>query len=295
MPLKPTPGNHIADVADIRKITEFISLLPEDLKSRMQVLEPSFLENCLSERLLFNQLTTLEQYICLLKDSPVESTILKEKLDITFSKFFRNPFSYCIIEKMVLPLLFSQNTLLLNQGLRFWSAGCGKGEEAYSLAILLEEYLQTASSDHKYLIIATDLRGKCRNTGDNYGFTESDVENISLGRLKHFFRTEGGKYFPAEAVRKKVVFSEHDLLDSTCYCPPISIYGSFHLIFCSNVLIYYSNENRKKILKKLMTCLLPGGFLVSDSSERGLFLAEGFQEVIQGSAVFKNTAGIAGK
>ena len=90
------------------------------------------------------------------------------------------------------------------------------------------------------------------------------------------------------ALKDRVSFSVHDLLDDGSSCPPASIYGEFDLVFCSNVLFYYRPELRQSILNKLRSCLRPDGYLVTGEAERDVVArVGGFRGVVPATTVYK--------
>jgi chemotaxis protein methyltransferase CheR len=143
--------------------------------------------------------------------------------------------------------------------LRAWCAGCATGQEPYSLAMTLTDGMGFRVRCRPK-ILATDISEECIRTAQQGAIDPEAVDNFPKGYLKRFTRTEAGKRRVSEAVRKSCTFRTHNLME-------IPYPGSFHLILCRNVLIYFSPEARRTVLDRLAEALLPDGVLVLGYSE----------------------------
>ncbi len=170
------------------------------------------------------------------------------------------------------PFDFFYNTLLPDwnadvhfehRPIRIWSAACSSGQEPYSLAMLLEEYSEKHKFSKRAEIVATDLSSQIL---DHAKLGEYD--NLSMGRglsqqrLNKFFTSSCQKRWTVvQPVRRHIKFQPINLLESYANL------GRFDIIFCRNVLIYFTKETKNDILSRMHQCLNPGGFLCLGSSE----------------------------
>lgn len=196
-------------------------------------------------------------YIERLKNDAAEGDALLEALSIHVSQFFRNPATFLVLERQVLPALIERVRRSGRQELRLWSAGCAGGEEPYSLALLLAEL---APAGLEVVIEATDLSPAVLERARTGLFDPQRLIEMPPGVLDRYFRAEGGRYRLDETIRRMVRFSQHDLLLARPY-PRVD------LILCRNVLIYFSREEQDQILQRFAQALVPGGILVLGRAE----------------------------
>jgi chemotaxis methyl-accepting protein methylase len=171
--------------------------------------------------------------------------------------------------------------------LRIWSAACAAGQEAYSLAILLEELKSDYGNRFSYRIFATDQDESQVNAARNGQYHAVALNNLSLKRVGQWFTRKGETYTVKAELKKNMDFSVFDLFSENLSSPPGSIFGDFDLVFCANLLFYYKKEYRKIILEKTGKSLAAGGFLVLGEVEREILLNYGYKEVFPHSAVFR--------
>ncbi len=228
--------------------------------------DPSFFRATLERRSDDLGLADSSAYPECLKDDPEEAARLDEALRISYSRFFRDPLSFAMLECRVLPELLARKP----EGgeIRVWSAGCASGQEAYSIAILLDEAIRTSRKSLRYHIFATDANEACVASAREGLFTPDDLKDVKLGQLETCFDRVGGAYSVVPRLRQYIDFSVHDLLDRTATHPPDSIYGDFDVVFCSNVLYYYRNVFRTLILERLSRSLSASGVLFTDATEK---------------------------
>lgn len=202
-----------------------------------------------------------------LHNNPEEIDNLIDALTITVSNFFRNPFTFEFIEKQIIPSIIFSKTKLNEHSLRIWSAGCATGEEPYSMAILLREYLTHESVNFALSIFATDLDKKNLIQAKKGIFDAASMQEVKLKILNKYFKLESDLYKLQPAIKQMVNFSQYNLLNEENYAPPESVFGNFDIILCRNVLIYYQAHYQEKIFNKLYRSLSPGGYLVLGEAE----------------------------
>lgn len=196
-------------------------------------------------------------YIARLQGDEAEVDALLEALSIHVSQFFRNPSTFLVLERQVLPALIARVTASGRRALRLWSAGCAGGEEPYSLALLLAEL---APADMAVEIAASDVSPAVLERAQCGLFESPRLAEVPPGVLERYFQPEGGQYRLAGQIRNQVSFFQHDLLSADPY-PRVD------LILCRNVLIYFSRLEQDLILRRFAQALLPGGILVLGRAE----------------------------
>ena len=152
--------------------------------------------------------------------------------------------------------------------------------------MLLEELLENRD-DTSYRIFATDISERQIIGAQKAIYQRNTLEKVSISRVNKWFRLHPSGYALVPELGNRVDFSVFDLLSNPKSSPPSSIFGSFDLVLCCNLLIYFKPLYRKLILKKIARSLRRGAFLVSGETERGFIMQNGFHEVFPQSAVFQ--------
>ena len=174
--------------------------------------------------------------------------------------WFRDQYPYESLKRMILPELARANL----PNIRIWSAACSSGQEPYSIGMIVEEYRREYPKHplSGVQIVATDISPTILRAAK-----EGVYEDIALARgltpdrRARFFDELAGKAQVKEFVRKQVNFQQLNLILST---PSI---GKFHVVFCRNVLIYFSDKNKTSILERMANIIEPGGYLFLGGSE----------------------------
>ncbi len=249
--------------------------------------DESFLEASLRKRMTETQCGSAEHYCRFLEHSSDERSLFYDSLRICYSEFFRNPLTFGVLERIVLPSLILKKKNGTRNELRIWSAACAAGQEAYSLAIVLEEFKIGSGEQFTYRIFATDRCDVQIREAQHGSYSASALGNINLHRASHWFTNHGDSYTVHPALKEHIDFSVFDLLSEHISCPPASIFGDFDLVVCANILFYYKQEHRSAILEKAGSCLARGGFIVTGEAEREIFLNHHYREAFPHSAIFR--------
>jgi chemotaxis protein methyltransferase CheR len=248
--------------------------------------DDSFLAKTLDARIAETGCETLEAYDTLLGRDGAEVDALVTALHIGYSAFFRNPLTFAVLERIILPEIIRKAREAGRREVRIWSAGCAAGQEPCSVAILLEELLEKTGRAFDYRIFATDVREAQIVLAHTGVYTPDALGNAGLQRITRWFSPQGSGYKALPKLAGRIDFSVHDLLGSRLRSPPPSIFGDFDLILCCNLLFYYSAKCRKSILEKLGHSLGREGYLVTGETERGFMIENGHHEMFPQSAVF---------
>jgi chemotaxis protein methyltransferase CheR len=228
---------------------------------------------------------------CLLANLRENSSLLEEFLAgllIGETYFFREPQQFDAIREMVLPELMYGRPL--DAPLQIWSAGCATGEEAYSLAILLEEK-DLSSRSH---IIASDICASALKKAARGSYELWSLRGARKEFARLYFEERGRKFQLIDRIREKVAFIPGNLA-SPAYPQPRRGKG-FDLILCRNVLIYFGRETVRQVAKKLFDSLSDGGWLVTAPSDPPLWDFAPYETRTTAAGVFyRKTGALASK
>ena len=247
-----------------------------------------FLAKSLEKRLAATGIPTLTDYGELLAANGIEAETFFLSLSISYSEFFRNPLTFALLEQQVLPVLLADKERSGQKTLRIWSAGCAAGQEAYSLAILLNELTESRKHPVAFRIFATDNSVAALTAAHQGVYDAMELQNVRLKHLGKYFAGQGGTYKVLPELKCQVNFSVYNLVEEGSDSPSSSIYGDFDLILCSNLLFYYRPEIRQLILGKMHRVLVPGGYLVTGETERDIIVrTPDFRAVVPPIPVFQ--------
>ncbi|KAF3886859.1 MULTISPECIES: chemotaxis protein CheB [Nostocales] len=211
----------------------------------------------IQRRMLLYKLERLEDYARYLQSNPAEVMALYQDCLIHVTSFFRDPESFNALKSLVFPVIIDKSP---GTPIRIWVAGCSTGEEAYSIAICMLEFLSEQVPRIPIQIYATDISETAIEYARNGVYTLSQVANVTPERLYRFFVQVEGGYQISKSVREVCVFARQNLIGD----PPFS---RLDLISCRNVLIYLGNALQKKLLPIFHYGLKPTGFLMLGTSE----------------------------
>lgn len=209
-------------------------------------------------RMQVTQTASLAEYVEHMRQHADESTQLFRDLLIGVTNFFRDPEAFDFISAQVMPKLFEN--VGAADTVRVWVPGCATGEEAYSIAILLREYMLTREAVPRVQVFATDIDEHALAAARAGRYPAAMLENVSPQRLKRFFQAETGSYVLSKEVRDLCIFSSHSVIRD----PPFS---RMDLISCRNLLIYFNVELQDNVLPVFHYALRPEGFLFLGPSE----------------------------
>jgi two-component system CheB/CheR fusion protein len=198
------------------------------------------------------------EYLERLKIDRAEADQLFKDLLINVTAFFRDPEAFAALARDVLPPLFADRAA--TDPVRVWVPGCATGEEAYTLAILVREHLDTIGHSVPVQIFATDLDDEALKIARLGVYPVGIADEVGPERLRRFFVKKGQQYHVAKEVRELCLFSLHNLIND----PP---FGKLDLISCRNLLIYLGPHLQKKLVPLFHYALRPGGFLFLGPTE----------------------------
>ena len=218
----------------------------------------STLKRRIIRRMALSKIEKPNDYLSFLRENKSEQDALYNDMLISVTNFFRDTQSFDVLCNTLFPALLEKKTI--NDPLRIWVAGCATGEEAYSMAICLQEQLGDRASVMKIQIFATDISETAIAKARTGIYRQSELDGISTSRLQQFFVKLDGNYQVSKSIRDMCVFAHHNLLKD----PPFS---KIDLVSCRNVMIYLEPVLQKRALTTFHYSLVEDGYLMLGKSE----------------------------
>jgi two-component system, chemotaxis family, CheB/CheR fusion protein len=220
--------------------------------------KPNTIHRRALRRMVILKLDAMSEYAKYMREHPEEGEKLYDDVLIPVTSFFRDFEAFEALKSAIYPAIVMDKSS--NRTIRIWAPGCSTGEETYSLAMTLLEFLGDKAASYQIQVFGTDLNEKGIQKARAGVYRESIAEEISPERLRRFFVKVEEGYRLNKAVREMCVFARHNLASD----PPFS---QMNLVACRNLLIYVQPVLQKKIIPILHYALKPSGFLVLGSSE----------------------------
>lgn len=260
-------------------LNDIFQLLKRQSSINFSLYKASTVARRIERRMSINQLTKLETYLRLIIDSPKELQALSKELLIGVTRFFRNEEAYQTLENVIIPDLIDDAER--NAGtIRVWTAGCSTGEEAYSIAMLLDEAIQRKKLDLEVKIFATDVDPEAIAEASAGQYSVESMRSVSPQRLDKYFDNRGDSYTVTQHIRQMVIFASHNVIED----PPFS---NVDLVSCRNTLIYFQHAAQKKVISTFYFSLRKHGCLFLGGSETLGELKSHFEVVDERNRVFR--------
>ena len=265
-------------LTDETGLTRLFSLLRAKTKVDFTYYKPSTITRRIERRIAVTQVADLDSYVRYAEQTPAEISALYRELLIGVTSFFRDSEVMAKIQESVLPELFER---CMDRELRFWVAGCSTGEEAYTLAILAREVMETLGLARDIKIFATDIDRDAVATAGSGVYPESIAADLSPALLAKYFYCRGDTYQVARTIREMVVFAQHNLVKD----PPFT---RIDLVSCRNLLIYLQTNLQQRALEMFSFSLRPGGVLLLGSSETVGEMEDCFEPVDRKARIYRS-------
>jgi two-component system CheB/CheR fusion protein len=264
---------------DEQSIKDILELVHKETNYDFSHYKRPTIHRRLVKRMAERNMKSVEEYFTFLNAHPGEIKLLAKEFLIGVTKFFRDEEAFEEIQTQVIPAIFLNKKP--EDHIKLWVVACSSGEEAYSLAILLQDYItRYKKEDANIKIFATDIDKDALETASRAIYPEESLKHLSSEKLSTYFIKEGNLYRVAPIIRKMVVFAHHDVLKD----PPFS---RLDLISCRNMLIYMSPVLQKNILKTFHFALNSGGYLFLGPSENIGILKDVVKEIDRKWKIFK--------
>ncbi|MDD3248718.1 MAG: protein-glutamate O-methyltransferase CheR [Methanosarcina sp.] len=207
-------------------------------------------------------------YTGLLEKNQTEMKEIINALTVNVTEFMRDKTPFMFFREEILPDIMERKKKSKSNLVRFWSAACSNGEEPYSIGICSKDVLP---EDWSISIYATDIDEKCLKHASQGIYSKDQIKNLDSSLIRKYFEP-AGEGFKIKSIQKLLIrFQKHDLTSE----PPISKH--FDAVFCRNVMIYFNENQKIKMLNDFYNSLSDDGYLIIGKSEtlpgeiRGLF------------------------
>ncbi len=267
--------------SDYDLLAKIFQLITKRFRIDFSVYKKATILRRIEKRLAINSITTLQKYVDLLLDSPDELTELFNDCLISVTSFFRDKEAFQLLQKQVIPEIVNQN--LESGQIRVWIAACSTGQEAYTVAMLLDEYISSSGHDVDFKIFASDVDHISLNRASEGIYPVNISSEIEERYLNKYFKLGANGYEVTRSLRKKIVFTQHDILRD----PP---FIRMDLISCRNLLIYFNRESQEKALRNIRFSLNPGGAVLLGPSETLGRLSKSFKAINNKWNLYQNVS-----
>ncbi len=246
------------------QFNHWTSLLEKRTGMHLPIERRSFLETSLGLRMKeigIEDFSAYYQHLHSEKNGQREWLTLVDRLTVHETRFFRHQPSLDFLEKEILPRLFKSE--LNRKKIQIWSAGCSTGEEAYTLSMVVNQFLQKFQRQCYLAVTGMDISIPALVTARKGVYDQYKVRHVPEKYLDHYFiKQDNNRYQIIEQLKKRVCFVPFNIIDMKK-----TLLEPMDIIFCQNVLIYFNRERRKQIINQLVQRLKPGGFLVLGAGE----------------------------
>ncbi len=244
--------------------------------------KPSTMRRRIERRMNVHQVEEPAHYVRLLQESPQEAESLVKELLIGVTRFFRDPEAFRTLGEQALPELMKARTA--GGAFRVWVPGCGSGEEAYTVAILLNECMQQMDKSFDLQVFGTDLDKEAIEVARRGEYPAGIAADVPADYLKRYFSEEDGTYTVSKQIREMLVFAPQNVIAD----PPFT---NLDLLSCRNLLIYLNADIQKRLLPLFHYTLKPDGLLMLGTSETIDGFTNLFDPVEKRQKIFKRREG----
>jgi two-component system CheB/CheR fusion protein len=251
---------------ETRDLNKILLLLRDRTGNDFSLYKNSTTRRRIERRMDIHRITTLAQYLRYMQSEKSESAALFQELLIGVTSFFRDPPVFQALATLALPKLLDDKPD--GYTIRAWVPACSTGEEAYTIAMLVQEYLASHNLRHSLQVFATDIDAEAIETARHGLYPEGIRNDVDPARLERFFVKEESRYRVKKELREQVIFAPHNLLRD----PPFT---RLDLLSCRNFLIYLLPDSQRWIMPLIHYALKPDGVLLLGNSET----IDGFPEL----------------
>jgi two-component system, chemotaxis family, CheB/CheR fusion protein len=255
---RPFPEQREAIPVDEDAMQQLMRLLRESHGIDFSHYKPTTVRRRIERRLLLSQEEDFEQYVAKVAADAQELNSLYHDLLIGVTQFFRDPEAFGLLEQDILPALLKD--MPRDEEVRLWVPGCATGEEPYSLAMLIHEWLTAHERPINVKIFATDVHEEALKFAGAGIYPESVLNEVTPERLERYFSRQGNDFQVRGDLRQMIVFAQHNVIKDAPFT-------RLHLISCRNLLIYLQPLVQKKLLSLFHFGLRTGGVLFLGPSE----------------------------
>ncbi|MBE7176182.1 MAG: PAS domain S-box protein [Mucilaginibacter polytrichastri] len=282
--LRDTPSHIMAKgEIDNEKMSELLDLIHKNSGFDFSQYKMATLIRRVAKHMAKEKVKTADEYLHLLRAAPEKLTFIGRDFLINFTQFFRDRGAFDALEKNVFPELLKNKGE--NDAIKIWLCAVSTGEEAYSVAILLDRLLQKKRKKLSVKIFATDLNENNIELSAKNSFPLSIAKDIPGDILESYFVKGATTYSVIPRVRRMLVFARQNVVAD----PP---FIKNDLVICRNMLIYMNAALQKKVLSVLHFSLADNGFLFLGTSESAGYIKEGVEEFNAKWKIYRKTGNL---
>ena len=252
-------------------MSSFIEQIISEINQKKDIDLNGYRHDMLMRRIIVRmaklRLNDRKVYLKKLKEDPTECNRLIDTIGINVSSFFRDPIVFEIIEQNILPSVMANKRHSGQKEIRVWSAGSALGEEAYSMAILIHKALKKEPDNWTPYIFATDIDTSNLKKVKTSLYPRESFISTKVGILDEFFISANNGYEVKSFIKEMVHYSWDNVASPKVIAPAESVFGTFDIVMCRNVLIYFKKELQNKVIEKLYKSIISGGYLILGESE----------------------------
>ncbi len=253
-----TPPHETPPPAAMSAINHILMLLRSSTGNDFSLYKKSTIGRRIERRMSQHNIEDMNIYARYLKENPAEVRTLFKELLINVTSFFRDGEAFLTLKQDILPQLFADKPE--DYVFRAWVAGCASGEEAYSIAILLREFMDENKREIKVQLYATDLDDEAITVARAGLYPPNITQDVTPERLRRFFTKEDAGYRVKKEIREMVVFAVQNVAKD----PPFT---RLDLLCCRNLMIYLEPELQNRLIPAFHYAIKPGGVLFLSPSE----------------------------
>lgn len=256
------PYQHTLSLTDFKRLASYIE---KNVGIKMPEQKILMMQARLASRLNALNMTSFSDYVDYVLSGQHSEEVLHmiDVMTTNLTHFFREPTHFEFLSQHVLPEFLSNN----RKSIKLWSAGCSSGQEPYTLAIVIKEFLRKNKVQmFDFSILASDISTRVLDKAEKAVYPAENISKVPLGIKKNYFLKSKNSEKPLvrikPEIRRIVSFKRINFIDAD-----YGLNETFQIIFCRNVLIYFDKDVQKKVLQKFMEFLEPGGYLFLGHSE----------------------------
>ncbi|MGL5832039.1 MAG: chemotaxis protein CheB, partial [Waterburya sp.] len=268
-------GLNLLTTASLQKIAAILNFHESTDFSHYKT---STLSRRIHRRYLISGCESMEAFISLLKNSDQERSLLRHDLLISVTQFFRDPPVWDYLATQVIPQLVADAPA--DTELRCWVTACATGEEAYTLAMLLDEAITRENKPVKFKIFATDIDEVALAKATQGIYPQTIVQELSSDRLERYFVPKDDGWQIVRQLREKLLFAPHDLTKDAGFT-------RMNLVSCRNILIYFQPQLQQQVLRNLHYSLVNQGILCLGEAETLGYLEAEFHTLAKKEKIYQ--------
>ena len=266
------PELHVQD-----HVGKLFVLMRSEFGNDLSQYKTSTIDRRIERRMILHKIGRLDEYIRFVQKDREELRALYKDVLIGVTSFFRDPTVFEAVRKEVLPTLFEHKDP--GHAVRVWVPACATGEEAYSIAICLQEYCEEKGIDQRVQVFGTDVDDDAIQVARSATYPANIALDVSKERLNRFFTRQDEFYVISRRIRDMLVFSHQNILNDAPF-------SRMDIVSCRNLLIYLQPPAQGRVLRILHYALNPTGYLVLGSSESVGDAPELFATIDRKSKIF---------